>query len=305
MTHTLIYPHTSAHNAAGHLEIGGCDVVDLAREFGTPLFIYDEQTLRDQCRAYHAAFGARTDLYEIVYASKAFSCRAMAELVAQEDLSLDVATGGELAAAPAGGFPAGAHLLPRQQQVAGRDRGRPRRRHRPLRRRLVRGDRAAGGGGGRPRPLPGRARARHAGRAPQHARLRPDRPAGQQVRLRAGRRARARGGAPPQGRAPSGARRRARAHRLADLRARLVPARGRGALRRHRRVAPRLRLRLPHLQHRRRARHPLHLGRPAQLHRRVRGDRRRRGARRGGEARHARCRGSSSSRGGASPARRP
>jgi diaminopimelate decarboxylase len=107
VTHTLIYPHTSAHNAAGHLEIGGCDVVDLAREHGTPLFIYDEQTLRDQCRAYHTAFGARTDLYEIVYASKAFSCRAMAELVAQEDLSLDVATGGELAAALLGGFPAG------------------------------------------------------------------------------------------------------------------------------------------------------------------------------------------------------
>ncbi len=107
MTHTLIYPHTTAHNAAGHLEIGGCDVVDLAREFGTPLFIYDEQTLRDQCRAYHAAFGARTDLFEIVYASKAFSCRAMAELVAQEDMSLDVATGGELAAARAAAFPAG------------------------------------------------------------------------------------------------------------------------------------------------------------------------------------------------------
>ena len=107
MTHTLIYPHTTVHNAAGHLEIGGCDVVDLARDFGTPLFIYDEQTLRDQCRAYREAFGARTDLYEIVYASKAFSCRAMAELVAQEGLSLDVATGGELAAARAAGFPAG------------------------------------------------------------------------------------------------------------------------------------------------------------------------------------------------------
>ena len=105
MTHTLIYPHTTVHNAAGHLEIGGCDVVDLAREFGTPLFIYDEQTLRDQCRAYRAAFGARSDLFEIVYASKAFSCRAMAQLVAQEGLSIDVATGGELAAALAGGFP--------------------------------------------------------------------------------------------------------------------------------------------------------------------------------------------------------
>jgi len=105
VTHTLIYPHTTVHNAAGHLEIGGCDVVDLAHEFGTPLFIYDEQTVRDQCRAYHSAFRARTDLYEIVYASKAFSCRAMAELIAQEDLSLDVATGGELAAARAAAFP--------------------------------------------------------------------------------------------------------------------------------------------------------------------------------------------------------
>ncbi|HEY5386753.1 MAG TPA: diaminopimelate decarboxylase, partial [Thermoleophilia bacterium] len=105
MTHTLIYPHTTRHNPAGHLEIGGCDVVDLAREFGTPLFIYDEQTVRDQCRAYHSAFRALTDLYEIVYASKAFSCWAMAELVAQEGLSLDVATGGELAAACAAAFP--------------------------------------------------------------------------------------------------------------------------------------------------------------------------------------------------------
>ncbi len=105
MTHTLIYPHTTVHNAAGHLEVGGCDVVSLAREFGTPLFIYDEQTLRDQCRAYRAAFAERTDSFEVLYASKAFSCRAMAELVCQEGLSLDVATGGELAVACAASFP--------------------------------------------------------------------------------------------------------------------------------------------------------------------------------------------------------
>jgi diaminopimelate decarboxylase len=48
VTHTLIYPHTSRHNDAGHLEIGGCDVVALADTYGTPLFVYDEQTLRDQ-----------------------------------------------------------------------------------------------------------------------------------------------------------------------------------------------------------------------------------------------------------------
>jgi len=105
VTHTLIYPHTSRHNAAGHLEVGGCDVVGLADAFGTPLFVYDEQTLRDQCRAYVAAFADRARASRIVYASKAFSCRAMIELVAQEGLALDVASGGELAAARAAGFP--------------------------------------------------------------------------------------------------------------------------------------------------------------------------------------------------------
>ena len=105
MTHTLIYPHTAGHDAAGHLEIGGCDVVALADTFGTPLFVYDEQTLRDQCRAYVTAFAARTRQFRIVYASKAFSCRAMIELVAQEGLALDVASGGELSAARAAGFP--------------------------------------------------------------------------------------------------------------------------------------------------------------------------------------------------------
>ena len=104
MTHTLIYPHTSAHDDSGHLAIGGCDVVDLARRFGTPLFIYDEQTLRDQCRAYLKAFAAHVEDFEIVYASKAFSCRAMCELVAEEGLSLDVASGGELAAARLAAF---------------------------------------------------------------------------------------------------------------------------------------------------------------------------------------------------------
>ena len=105
MTHTLIYPHTSRHDAAGHLEIGGCDVVALADAYGTPLFVYDEQTLRDQCRAYVTAFGGLARDSRVVYASKAFSCRAMIELVAQEGLALDVASGGELAAARAAAFP--------------------------------------------------------------------------------------------------------------------------------------------------------------------------------------------------------
>jgi len=105
VTHTLIYPHTSRHNDAGHLEIGGCDVVALADTFGTPLFVYDEQTLRDQCRAYVAAFAGLTPAARVVYASKAFSCRALIELVAQEGLAVDVASGGELAAARAAAYP--------------------------------------------------------------------------------------------------------------------------------------------------------------------------------------------------------
>lgn len=105
MTHTLIYPHTSVHTGDGHLAIGGCDVVELAATYGTPLFIYDEQTVRDQCRAYHTAFAAQTEVFEITYASKAFCCRAICELVAEEGLAIDVATGGELAIALAAGFP--------------------------------------------------------------------------------------------------------------------------------------------------------------------------------------------------------
>jgi len=105
MTHTLIYPVTARHDAAGHLEIGGCDVVALCARFGTPLFIYDEQTIRGQCANYREAFAALTDDHEIVYASKAFCCRAMCELIAEEGLSLDVASGGELTAARAAGFP--------------------------------------------------------------------------------------------------------------------------------------------------------------------------------------------------------
>ncbi len=105
MTHTLIYPPSSRHNEVGHLEIGGCDVVELCESHGTPLFIYDEAALRSQCRTYREEFGRRLQDAEIVYASKAFCCRAMCELVAEEGLSLDVTSGGELAMAALAAFP--------------------------------------------------------------------------------------------------------------------------------------------------------------------------------------------------------
>jgi diaminopimelate decarboxylase len=105
MTHTLVYPMNTVHNAAGHLEIDGCDILDLVAEHGTPLMVYEEKTLRDQCRRYVSAFASRTDDFEIIYASKAFNTIAMFQLVAEEGLSLDVAGGGEHHTAVAAGFP--------------------------------------------------------------------------------------------------------------------------------------------------------------------------------------------------------
>ena len=105
MFHAGIYPDTAGRGPHGHLTIGGCDVTDLAAEFGTPLFIYDEQTLRGRCRAYTQALAAAWPDFEVIYASKALSCRAMCELVKEEGLSLEVSSGGELMAALLAGFP--------------------------------------------------------------------------------------------------------------------------------------------------------------------------------------------------------
>ena len=85
----------------GRLSIGGCDLLDVAHEFGTPVFVYDEQHLRDRCReAVHAFPGG------VAYATKAFLCVAMARLAHEEGMHLDVATGGELHVALTAGVPA-------------------------------------------------------------------------------------------------------------------------------------------------------------------------------------------------------
>lgn len=96
-----LLPDTAAVGPTGHLEIGGCDTLDLAAEFGTPVFVYDEAHLRARCREAAEAFGAGA-----VYATKAFLCRAMARLAHEEGLGLDVATGGELGVCLAAGVPA-------------------------------------------------------------------------------------------------------------------------------------------------------------------------------------------------------
>jgi len=97
-------PLGSRLNEDGALEVGGCDVRDLAREFGTPAYVYAEDDMRARARAYREAFAARTERFEIVYASKAAPITAVLRLFAEEGLSCDVASGGELHLALAGGF---------------------------------------------------------------------------------------------------------------------------------------------------------------------------------------------------------
>ncbi len=91
--------------AAGHLEIGGCDAVALAAEFGTPLYVLDEERIRERCRAWRTAFESRYPSVEVEYAGKAFLCLAMARLIDAEGLNLDVAAAGELYTALQAGFP--------------------------------------------------------------------------------------------------------------------------------------------------------------------------------------------------------
>jgi len=88
-------------NNRNHLEIGGVDTVDLVREFGTPLYVVDEACFRDNCREYREAFAGG----EVIYAGKTMLVKAICRLVEEEGLSLDVASGGELACALAAGFP--------------------------------------------------------------------------------------------------------------------------------------------------------------------------------------------------------
>ena len=86
----------------GNLSVGGCSIAEIAAEYGTPVFVYDEAHLRARCQQAVAAFGHQ----QVVYATKAFLCKAMARLVYEEGLLLDVASGGELAVVLAAGVPA-------------------------------------------------------------------------------------------------------------------------------------------------------------------------------------------------------
>src|SRR4051812_30545394 len=99
-----VYPIGSRLNERGRLEIGGCDVIEIAEEFGTPAYVYAEDEIRSRAREYMRAFGDRTEHFEVIYAGKAFPCTAAYRILAAEGLSCDVASGGELYLALRGGF---------------------------------------------------------------------------------------------------------------------------------------------------------------------------------------------------------
>jgi diaminopimelate decarboxylase len=99
-----VYPAGSRVNELGHLEVGGCDVVALANEIGTPAYIYAEDDMRARARAYREAFERRSDDFAVLFASKSLPCTAAYRLFAEEGLSVDVASGGELHMALRAGF---------------------------------------------------------------------------------------------------------------------------------------------------------------------------------------------------------
>jgi diaminopimelate decarboxylase len=108
---SAVYPLGSHINDRGHLEVGGCDVVDLAEEFGTPAYVYAEDDIRSRARAYLDAFRVHDVDFEVLFASKAASFTAAYRVLREEGLSVDVASGGELAMALRAGFdPARIHL---------------------------------------------------------------------------------------------------------------------------------------------------------------------------------------------------
>ena len=108
---SLVYPAGSRVNERGHLEVAGCDVVELAAELGTPTYLYSEEDMRARASAYCDAFERRSANFEVLFASKSLPCTAAYRLFAEEGLSVDVASGGELHMALRAGFdPARIHM---------------------------------------------------------------------------------------------------------------------------------------------------------------------------------------------------
>jgi diaminopimelate decarboxylase len=101
-----VFPVSTQVNDHGHLTIGGCDLVDLASEFDTPLYVYDEATLKSQVEAFNIAFKSRHADSKVLYACKAFINVPMARMLSSNGVGFDIVSGGELAVLRAAGVPA-------------------------------------------------------------------------------------------------------------------------------------------------------------------------------------------------------
>ena len=99
-----MFPDTTQIDSSGTLNIGGCNTLDLANEYGTPLYVFDEDTIRNRCRSFVQEFQKRVPETQVVYASKAYINPVLVRMLAEESLGLDVVSGGELAVAIAGGL---------------------------------------------------------------------------------------------------------------------------------------------------------------------------------------------------------
>lgn len=100
-----LFPMTAEVNRQNHLVIGGCDCVNLLKRYGSPLYIFDEATIRSQCRECKHEFSSRYRKSSVVYASKAFINRSIAVIMNEEDMGLDVVSGGEMSIALSVNFP--------------------------------------------------------------------------------------------------------------------------------------------------------------------------------------------------------
>ena len=109
-----VWPHNTVRGDDGVVSIAGVKVTDIADEFGTPVFVIDEDDFRSRCREIADAFGGGEN---VRYAAKAFLCTEVARWIDEEGLSLDVCSGGELAVATARRLPSRANRPARQQQI--------------------------------------------------------------------------------------------------------------------------------------------------------------------------------------------
>ena len=98
-----IKPITTKVNEQGNIEIGGCDLVDLANTYGTPLYVYDEQTIRSMTNSYKDAFKSYPKM-KMMFASKAFMTKSICKIMEQEGFGLDLCSGGEIYTASSAGF---------------------------------------------------------------------------------------------------------------------------------------------------------------------------------------------------------